>query len=114
MKAHIRLTGETASAELTGLAEWLSREDELRGRTTIESPEPSPDQMGSLAEVLVVALGIQGAGSVLAASLSVWIRHRRPSADIEVTGPDGRSVKVTLRDVPKPDLEAVLQKALER
>ncbi|MFI9327093.1 hypothetical protein ACIGZJ_06020 [Kitasatospora sp. NPDC052868] len=113
MKARIRLTGDGASAELVELAAWLSREDELRGRTAIEKPETPPDQMGGLADILIVALGAQGAGTVLAASVAVWIRHRRPSADIEVTGPDGRSVRISVRDAPNLDVEAVLRHALE-
>ncbi|MET9148186.1 MULTISPECIES: hypothetical protein [unclassified Streptomyces] len=114
MQAYIRLTGDTAPKELTGLTDWLSREDEFRGRTAVERPDAPPDHMGGLTEVVIVALGAQGAGTALAASLSVWIRHRRPSADIEVTGPDGASVKVSLRDVPEADVEAVLRRVLER
>ncbi|WP_371776658.1 hypothetical protein [Streptomyces sp. NBC_01438] len=114
MQAYIRLTGETARPELTALADWLSREDELRGRSAIERPEAHPGHMGGMSEVVIVALGAQGAGTVLAASLSVWIRHRRPSADIEVTGPDGQNVKISLRDVPEAHLEAVLRRVLER
>ncbi|MFJ2632916.1 hypothetical protein ACIO6U_13360 [Streptomyces sp. NPDC087422] len=114
MQAYIRLTGETARADLTGLADWLSREDELRGCSAIEPPEPSPGHMGGISEVLIVALGAQGAGTVLAASVSVWIRHRRPSADIEVTGPSGQNVKISLRDVPAADLEPLLRRVLER
>lgn len=114
MRAYVRLTGETAPAELTGLTDWLSREDEFRGRTAVERPDTPPDHMGGLTEVVIVALGAQGAGTALAASLSVWIRHRRPSADIEVTGPDGTSVKVSLRNVPEAEVEAVLRRVLER
>ena len=114
MQAYIRLTGEAAQAELATLADWLSREDELRGRSTIERAEAHPGDMGGISEVVIVALGTQGAGTVLAASLSVWIRHRRPSADIEVTGPDGQSIKISLRNVREPELEAVLRRVLER
>ncbi|MFF2042516.1 hypothetical protein ACFVVX_19015 [Kitasatospora sp. NPDC058170] len=113
MQARIRLTGEQGPAELVELADWLSREDELRGRAAIEKPATPPGQMGGLADILIVALGAQGAGTVLAASVAVWIRHRRPSADIEVTGPDGRSVRISVRDAPDLDVEAVLRRALE-
>ncbi|NED72688.1 effector-associated constant component EACC1 [Streptomyces sp. BBFR115] len=114
MRAYIRLTGETAPAELTGLTDWLSREDAFRGRTAVGRPDTPPDHMGGLTEVVIVALGAQGAGTALAASLSVWIRHRRPSADIEVTGPDGTSAKVSLRNVSEAEVEAVLRRVLER
>jgi hypothetical protein len=114
MQAYIRLTGDSAPAELTGLADWLSREDEFRGRAAVERPDIRPGHMGGITEVVVVALGAQGVGTALAASLSVWIRHRRPSAEIEVTGPDGASVKISLRNAPEADVEAVLRRVLER
>ncbi|WP_333767870.1 effector-associated constant component EACC1 [Streptomyces sp. IBSBF 2435] len=114
MQAHIRLNGETAQTELSALADWLSREDEFRGRSAMERPEARPGHMGGISEVVIVALGAQGAGTALAASLSVWIRHRRPSADIEVTGPGGETVKISLRNVPEADLETVLRRVLER
>lgn len=60
MQAYIRLTGETARPELTALADWLSREDELRGRSAIERPEAHPGHMGGMSEVVIVALGAQG------------------------------------------------------
>jgi hypothetical protein len=99
MDVGIRLSGDSAHALLTELHAWLSREDALRGRVAAagQSAIP-PGQMGGLTEVLIVGLGAQGAGSALAASLAVWIRHRRPSVDIEVTGADGRRVKIAARD----------------
>jgi hypothetical protein len=47
---------------------------------------------------LIVALGAHGACAALAKSLAAWIRHRRPSVDIEVTGADGRRVRIAARD----------------
>jgi Effector Associated Constant Component 1 len=98
MDVRIRLSGAAAQALLTDLSAWLSREDDLRGRVSAEQPAILHGQMGALAEVLVVSLGAQGAGTALATSLAVWVRHRRPSVDIEVTGADGRHVKVAARD----------------
>ena len=98
MDVGIRLSGDSAHALLTELHAWLSREDALRGRVAAGQSAIPPGQMGGLTEVLIVGLGAQGAGSVLATSLAVWIRHRRPSVDIEVTGADGRRVKIAARD----------------
>ena len=93
----IRLSGDAAQALLTELRAWLSREEALRGRVSTVQPTILVNQMGALAEVLIVAVGAQGAGTVLATSLAAWIRHRRPSLDIEVTGADGRRVKIATR-----------------
>jgi hypothetical protein len=81
MDVQIRLSGDAAQALLAELRTWLSREDALRGRVSAEQPAILHGQMGALAEVLVVALGAQGAGTALATSLAVWVRHRRPSVD---------------------------------
>jgi len=114
MGARIRLSGQEAVTELVQLTEWLSREDEFRGRVEVEQPEVPQDAMGGAAEVLVVALGVQGAGTALATSLSIWIKHRHPAVDIEVTGPDGRSVKLSVRDYASSDLGDLLREVLER
>ncbi|MFF3951539.1 hypothetical protein ACFYYN_43160 [Streptomyces sp. NPDC001902] len=114
MDVRIRLSGDTAAAELVELANWLSREDDFRGRVSAAQPLVRAGQMGSVADVLIVALGAQGVGTVLAASLSTWIRHRRPSADIEVTGADGRGVRVSVRGCTEREIEVLLRQALER
>jgi hypothetical protein len=98
MDVQIRLSGDAAQAPLTELRAWLSREDALRGQVSAGQPTVPPGQMGTLAEMLIVALGAQGAGTALATSLAAWTRHRRPSVDIEVTGADGRRVKIAARD----------------
>jgi hypothetical protein len=111
----IRLSGEEASLELVELAAWLTSEDELRGRVTVRSAAVSPGEMGGgIADVLIVALGAQGVGTVLAASLSTWIKHRRPSADIEITDEEGRSTKISIRDATPDTVDAVVRRALER
>lgn len=98
MDVRIRLSGDAAQGLVTELGAWLSREDDLRGRLSAERSAIPSGQMGSLAEVLIVALGAQGAGTVLAKSLAAWIQHRRPSVDIEVTGADGHRVRIAARD----------------
>jgi len=98
MDVSIRLSGDTAQVLLPELSGWLSREDALRGRVSAGQSAIPPGQMGTLTEVLIVALGAQGAGTALATSLAAWVRHRRPSVDIEVTGADGRRVKIAARD----------------
>jgi Effector Associated Constant Component 1 len=98
MDVQIRLSGDAAQALLPELRAWLSREDALRGRVSAAELVIPPGQMGAVAEVLIVALGAQGAGTAVATSLATWIRHRRPSVDIEVTGTDGRRTKIAARD----------------
>jgi hypothetical protein len=113
MSVRVRLMGQAAQSELTDLATWLSREDEFRGRVSVEQSPVSPGDMGGVADVLIVAVGAQGIGTALAASLMVWIKHRRPSVDIEVTHSTGRSVKIVVRDLPDNEVANLLRHALE-
>jgi hypothetical protein len=113
MVVRIRLVGDHAQADLVDLAAWLSREDEFRGRVSSQRPTVMSDEMGGFPDVLEVVLSAQGVGTVLAASLTMWIKHRRPSADVEITKPDGRSVKVSVRDATSPDTENLLRLVLE-
>lgn len=111
--ARIQLSGDNTQASSLELNDWLSREDKLRGHVSMDEPEPRPDEMGGISDVLVVALGAHGVGTVLASSLAVWIRHRRPSVDLEVSRSGGRKVKVSVRDADDGTLEAVLRQVLE-
>jgi hypothetical protein len=114
MKTLIQLTGAHAPSELADLQAELGLVDELRGRVTVQQPEAKPGDMGGIAQTLIVALSTQGAGTALAASISTWIRHRRPSADITITDQDGHSTKITMKDVPSETLDAVVRRAVER
>ncbi|MGH3930392.1 MAG: effector-associated constant component EACC1 [Pseudonocardiaceae bacterium] len=100
MQARVRVVeGHDIQAELVSLRRWLTSEDELRGRVTLDQPLLTPGQMGALADVLLVALGGGGAGTVLAHSLRVWLSQRRGDVTIEVSTPDGRSVKLAAKGV---------------
>lgn len=89
-------------SELLSLHQWLSREDELRGRVELDQPSPEPGQMGAVDDVLVVALGGSGAVTVLANSLRVWLTQRHADVVIEVSSPHGRRVTIDAKRVADP------------
>ncbi|WP_062989910.1 effector-associated constant component EACC1 [Nocardia anaemiae] len=113
MEVRIQLAGDNAAAALVELKQWLSREDELSGRLSAVTRAPLPGQMGGITDVLIVVLGAQGAGAALVSSLSVWIRHRRPSVEIELTNSDGRSAKLSLRDTPPSEVSEIIRQIVE-
>jgi hypothetical protein len=87
--------------EVRSLLGWLRREDGLRGRVDLKHVDPPVDgQMGSVLDVLTVALGSGGAGAVLAGSLSTWLTSRRPDVRVTITGRHGREIEVDGRRVP--------------
>jgi hypothetical protein len=97
---------------LRSLLRWLRREPELRGRVGITSRPPRAGEMGSVPELLTVAVGSGGAVSVLAASLRAWLAQpRRSDVKITLRGPGKRVVEVDARRVA--DVETLLRAVLE-
>lgn len=113
MKVQIRIDGGTGD-ELASVRRWLSDEDELRGRIQVVNEPIGETQLGSIPDVLTVALGASGAGTVLASSLITWLQTRRTKAKIIVQTAD-RFVMLdieTIRDVA-PQLKQILKAADE-
>ncbi len=104
MRVRIRVAaGEDGSRELASLRRWLEAEAGLRGGIDVERRPVGAGEMGMLADTLTVALGAGGAVTVLAGSLSGWLRQRRSDVRIDIKASDGRHVSVTaqrVRDAP--------------
>jgi Effector Associated Constant Component 1 len=109
MDAQIRITGGTGG-ELAALGEWLGGEDELRGRVRTVHGPVGETELGAIAELLTVALGAGGAGTVLASSLKTWLVTRRTTAKITVESA-GRSVTLDIQTVGEvaPFLDQILR-----
>ena len=97
MNVTIGLAGGSPEA-LADLAEWLSDESELRGRVRVIDRHVSDTELGSVAELLTVALGAGGAGTVLASSVITWLQTRRTVAKIIVESSKG-SVTLDIQTV---------------
>ena len=96
MEARVEVGGaDDPQDELSSLRNWLAGEDEFRGRVRIESAAIEAGAMGGVAEALVVALGSGGALTVLAGSVSVWLRERRSSLTVRIVNADGSSQEIT-------------------
>ena len=109
MDAQIRITGGTGE-ELAALGEWLGGEDELRGRVRTVHGPVGDTELGAVTELLTVALGTGGAGTVLASSLKTWLVTRRTTAKITVESA-GRSVTFDIQTASEvaPLLEQILK-----
>jgi hypothetical protein len=97
-----------SGADLRALRSWLSGEEELRGRVRLRSEQPQPGTLGALPEALVVAGPLVVA---LVPALISWIRSRHTEVSVELTGPDGRSVKITagqVRRMGAPELTRMI------
>jgi hypothetical protein len=85
----------TRDDDLSVLRRGLVAEPELRGRVHLVTQAPEEGQMGSGIELLAIAIGGSGAVTALVRTLPALLKARRAAATVELTLPDGRTVKVT-------------------
>lgn len=119
MEVQISLAGG-GLADLESLSDWLRGEPELAGRVSLSGPPPRATELGTLSQVLVVALGSGGAitavVAALAGSLKVWLSHPRHSeVAIKIHRSDGTSVEIAAKDLRAGDIEwgTVVSQALD-
>jgi hypothetical protein len=101
----LRLTGSDDPAEARELEAFLTSDPELRRWVTARGAAPEPGTMGSVADVLVVALGQGGIATALASVLISWIRRQRSKISVHARCSCGKEITVSadhIRDL-KPD-----------
>ncbi|WP_416903094.1 effector-associated constant component EACC1 [Micromonospora echinospora] len=84
------------------LASWLRLTEPLRGRVTwAVGPDPSAPtgSMSGVTDVLVVAVGGGGAIAVLVQAIVGWLSRRGEDVTVRITGTDGQSVELEVRQV---------------
>lgn len=105
-------SGGQGAAALRDLVGWLRRQPELRGQVDLVSRPPQAGEMGSVTELVTVAVGSGGAISVLAGSLRMWLAQpRRSDVRLTLRLPDGRAVELEARRVT--DVETLLHTVLD-
>ncbi|WP_051860360.1 effector-associated constant component EACC1 [Streptomyces anulatus] len=107
MSVTVELAGPGASDELRSLHEWLSAEDELRGRVRLVQAPPPPGALGTVAETLTVVLAPGGVTAVLASAAVAWMRHRTGEVVCKLTKPDGTNMEVSAQRVRGSDMAEV-------
>jgi hypothetical protein len=109
MDAQIQVVGG-ADGDLAALGEWLQGEDELRGQVHAVHGATGETELGPVVELLTVALGTGGAGTVLASSLKTWLMTRRTAAVITVkSGKRSVTLDIQTADTVAPLLEQILK-----
>ena len=73
----LTVCGDDAVERVRSLDSWLVGEDRLRGRVRRVVRAPEPAMMGSVSDVLMIALGQGGVATVLVSVLIAWIRRLR-------------------------------------
>ncbi|QKW49511.1 effector-associated constant component EACC1 [Streptomyces buecherae] len=67
------------------LAEWLRHERGLQGHVRLTQAAPAVGELGAGPDLLTVALGSGGIGTVLAGSLATWLQSRRTPTKVRIT-----------------------------
>lgn len=110
----LSVAGSSTTEGLMQLSAWLRQEPDLRTRVAFAPTAPSPGELGTAMDALVVAVGSGGALSVLAASLKAFLALPRRS-DIRLTirqSASGHAVELDMKRVS--DVEAILREVLGR
>src|SRR4029078_5304973 len=85
------------------VVDWLRRDPDLRGRLRLSASQGLPDAMGASSDLLLQLGGATvGAGTIwagLATAMSTWLVQRRSDLTVSVTGPDGRTVRLSAKRV---------------
>jgi hypothetical protein len=82
---------------LPSLADWLNREEILRGRIHPVRPVTEPGTMGAAVELLSVVLGSGGAGAVLVRSISTWLAQRHSEVSVSLKDASGREFRFSAK-----------------
>ncbi|MBP0448452.1 hypothetical protein J5Y04_02650 [Kitasatospora sp. RG8] len=113
MDVHISVTGEQTAGEAESLADWLRGEPGLAG-VRLTGAVPAAGELGSVADLVTVAVGAGGAVSVLAASLRTWFAQpKRSDVRLKIRRPGGETVEFDAKRVRGQDLEAILRQVLD-
>ncbi|MFE3947798.1 hypothetical protein ACFXPV_38970 [Streptomyces sp. NPDC059118] len=110
MNVQVRLVDGDA-VDVAALWQWLNDERDLRGRVVRTSATVGATELGGVADLLTVAVGAGGSGTVLATSLIAWIRTRRTTATVTVEA-NGR--RVTLDIATVDDISPLLHELVAR
>ncbi|CAM3962101.1 hypothetical protein KIPE111705_33575 [Kibdelosporangium persicum] len=107
----VQLTVRSANADndLASLAEWLRNERVLRGGVRQMRRPITEGQLGGAFEIISVAVGAGGLGTVLAGALTTWLQNR-PRTKIKISRGD---LSVEIEAGKLKDAPALVEKLLE-
>jgi hypothetical protein len=94
--------------DLQSLLAWLQRDQAQLGQVKTQHESPAVGHMGMLTTV-IVTLG-SGGVTALATSLRTWLIQRRSDLSVEISRPDGPTVRIDAKRVA--DAETLIQHVL--
>jgi hypothetical protein len=114
MESWLSVTSADERTQIEELRAWLAEEPGIRGRIRHVGNRAEPGQLGFLTDVLAVAVGSGGTLTVLASSLSVWLKQpRRSDVRVTVHAPDKTVVDLSAQRCTVAEVEGVLRACLQ-
>lgn len=98
MDAFIRLKSHRQLDDMISLTEWLRGERGLKGSVQPVRSAPAETELGTIVDMISVAVGTGGTVTVLVNSLNAWLQTRRSEVKLTVSHGD-RSVTVDASNV---------------
>jgi hypothetical protein len=95
------LTGSDTPSDTRELETFLTSNPELRRWVTAQVAAPKPGSMGSVTDVLVVALGQGGTATALASVLISWIRRQRSKISVHTRCSCGKEITVSAEHIQR-------------
>jgi Effector Associated Constant Component 1 len=99
VEVSLTVAGDDAAAAMRSLELWLEGQNELRGRVRAVVVAPQPGAMGSVADMLMIALGQGEVATAVASVLVSWIRRQSGKVLVRATRPDGSEITLTADQV---------------
>ena len=113
MEVRISCVGGDRAVGIESLSDWFRGEPELARGLRVAGPIPGEGELGSLADVLVVAVGSGGTLSVLVTSLKAWLAQpRRSDVRIRVQRDGGQTVEIDASRIDGERADALIRQAL--
>lgn len=110
---YVTISAEEEGPEgLQKVTRWLRLEPQLRGSLNLIPAIPAEDQLGSVVDMLSVAVGSGGVMTALASALSAYLNRQRPTSKlrISVSGSSGSKVDIDTEGKVAEQLMAVMDR----
>jgi hypothetical protein len=113
MEMKLSVTGGEAPDAFESLVDWLRGDVQLSGRIGLVRGATGPGEMGTVVDMLTVAVGTGGGLTLLASALQAWLSQPRHSQiQVTVRGHGGDTVVIEADRVRPEEVETLLRQAL--
>jgi citrate lyase alpha subunit len=115
MAITVRVHDPGQDEALRSLSVFLRQDGQLHARVTLVECPPVEGHLGTVIDMLEIAVGSGGAVTVLVTALTVWLQNRHSDISIEITNAAGAATKLEAKRIKlatAEDLENIIHKVV--